>query len=113
MTMRIRNVLTEFEAHLEATEAGGNITGKSEWKQYGDGTFRFKIFVRNIELPDGSQIDVLLDDVRVMQLTVQDNQTKADLESPIQLGIPKVQAGQVLRVKFGEIIWAEGIYQAE
>jgi len=93
MTMRIRNVLKEFEAHLEPTHVNGKIIGKSEWKQYGDGTYRFKISIRNIELPDDSRIDVLLDDAKVMQLTV--------------------QGGQMLQLKFGEVVLAEGIYKEE
>ena len=113
MTMRIRNVLKEFEAHLEPTHVNGKIIGKSEWKQYGDGTYRFKISIRNIELPDDSRIDVLLDDAKVMQLTVQGSKAKADLESHIQVGIPRVQGGQMLQLKFGEVVLAEGIYKEE
>jgi hypothetical protein len=48
-----------------------------------------------------------------MHLTVQGSKAKADLEGPTQIGIPKVQAGQVLRVKFGESVIAEGVYEEE
>lgn len=111
--MRIRNVLKEFEAHLKPTKAGGKIIGKSEWIQYGDETYRFKVSIRNNGQPNGSRIDLRIVDVRVMQLTVQDGKTKADLESSIQVGIPKVQAGQVLQILFGETVLAEGIYKEE
>lgn len=111
--MRIRNVLKEFEAHLKPVQARGSVSGKSEWKQYSDGTYRFKISIRNIELSDDSRVDVLLDETRVMQLTVQSNKAKADLESLIQTGIPRMQAGQVLSIKFGETILAQGTYKAE
>jgi len=111
--MKIRNVLKEFEAHINPVQPGGTTQGKSEWKHYGDGTYRFKISVRNIPLPDNSRIDVILDDVRMMQLTVNHNKAKTDLENQTRIGIPNIQAGQVLQVKFGETVLAEGAYVAE
>lgn len=111
--MRVRNVLKEFEAHIGSVQPKSKIEGKSEWKQYGDGTYRFKVSIRKIGLPNDSRIDLHVVDVRVMQLTVQDGNTKADLESSIQVGIPKVQAGQVLQILFGETALAEGIYKEE
>ncbi len=111
--MRIRNVLKEFEAHLKPAKPGVKINGKSEWKQYADGTYRFKISIRNIDLADGSRVDVLIDGTRAMQLTVQDNKARANLESPTQVEIPKVQASQVLRVAYENRVLAEGKYEAE
>lgn len=111
--MRIRNVLKEFEAQIHATQRGNGITGKSEWKQYADGTYRIKISIRNIPLPDNSKIDLMLDDARMMQLTVNHNKAKIDLENQTRIGISNIQAGQVLQVKFGETVLAEGIYAAE
>lgn len=111
--MRVRNVLKEFEAHIRSVQPNSKIEGKSEWKQYGDGTYRFKASIRNIDLPDDSHIDILLDGAKIIQLIVQDNKAKADLESSVQIGIPKVQAGQVLQIKFGETVLAEGIYKEE
>jgi hypothetical protein len=112
--MRIRQVLEEFEAHLHAVPPGaGGMTGKSEWKQYGNGTFRFKVSLRNIALPDNSQIELVLDDLQVRQLTVSGGKAKLDLESQIQVEIPGVKAGQRLQVRFGNTVLAEGIYVEE
>ncbi|MCC6299134.1 MAG: hypothetical protein IT314_07540 [Anaerolineales bacterium] len=111
--MRIRNVLKEFEAHLKPVHQGSKVTGKSEWKQYGDGAYRFKISIRKTDLPDGSQVDVLLQEKRVMQLVAQDGKAIADLESPIRVELPSVQAGDLLRIRFGESILAEGVFKAE
>lgn len=113
MKIRLRNILKEFEAHIHPVQADSKIPGKSEWKHYDDGTYRIKASIRNIPLPEDSRIDLMLDDVRIMQLTVKNNKAKADLESPIQVGIPKVKPGQVLRVTFGESVLAEGKYEAE
>ena len=113
MRFKIRNVLKELEAHIHPTRPDSDIRGKSEWKQYADGTYRFKVSVRNISLPDNSQIDLMLNDVRIMQLTLIHNKAKIDRESQTRMEIPNIHAGQVLQVKFGEMVLAEGVYVEE
>jgi len=111
--MRIRNVLTEFEAHFHPVQPGSDIRGKSEWKQYGDGTYRFKISIRNIPLPEGSKIDLWLDDKPMMKLTVQKGKAKIDIENEGGVGVPAIKAGQMLQIKSGQTVLAEGKYEAE
>jgi len=113
MKFRFRTVLQEFEAHFHPVQAGSNIRGKSEWKQYGDGTYRFKLSVREIPLPDGTEVDLWRDGTWIMRLPVQSNKVKVDLENEGGSGIPAIQAGQVLQLKSGDIVLAEGIYKAE
>jgi hypothetical protein len=111
--MRIRNVLKEFEAHINSILPESSIQGKSEWKQYGDGTFRFKISVRNIWFPDDSVIDVMLDEKRIFQTPVQNNRIKVDVQNSISIGIPPVKDGCLLEIKFRESVLAEGRYVEE
>ena len=108
--MKIRNVLKEFEAHLQPAQPGGMTQGKSEWKLYGNGTYRFKISIRNIPLPDGSKIDIVIDEIQVAQLTVQKQKAKIDIESDIGINIPAIKAGQKLQVKTRGFELAEGQY---
>jgi hypothetical protein len=111
--VRFRTVLQEFEAHFQPAQPGSNVRGKSEWKQYGDGTYRFKLSVVNIPLADGSQIDLSRDGSWLMRLTVQNKKAKVDLENDNGSGIPAIKTGQVLQIRFGEILLAEGEYKAE
>ena len=111
--MRIRHVLQEYEAHLRPTQPNGAIQGKSEWKQYGDGTYRFKISIRNIPLPDNSQIEVILDETQIATLRVINKKAKLDTEDSMSIGIPNVKAGQVVRIKAGKSVLAEGQYVEE
>jgi hypothetical protein len=111
--MRIRTVLLEVEAHFYPVEPGSQVRGKSEWKQYGDGTYRFKISIRGIPLPDHSQIDLWRDDQWIMRLGVENNKARADIENDNGSGIPLIEAGQVLQIKSGEILIAQGKYEAE
>jgi len=111
--MKIRNVLKEFEAHVHPAQAGGATQGKSEWKHYGDGTYRFKISVRNIPLSDNSKIDVMLDGIRIAQLVVRNNKAKFDIENDMSLGIPTVRVGQKLQINSGQTVLADGQYIEE
>ena len=111
--MRLRTVLQEFEAHFHPTQTGSKVHGKSEWKQYGDGTYRLKISIRGIPLPDGSQIDLWRDGSWVMSLSVQNHRARIDLENDSGSGIPAIKAGQVMQIKSGPDILAEGKYEAE
>jgi hypothetical protein len=113
MKMRFRTVLQEFEAHFHPVQPGSNVRGKSEWKHYGDGTYRFKISIRDIPLPDHSEIDLWRDGHWMMRLSVQSNKAKVDLENDSGSGIPSIKAGQVVQVKFGETVLAEGKYETE
>ena len=111
--MRIRTVLQEFEAHFHPLQLGSKLRGKSEWKQYGDGSHRFKISIRDIPLANGSQIDLWREGRWLMRLAVQNNKAKVDLENESGSGIPTIKTGQVLQVKSGETVLAEGKYEAE
>ena len=108
--MKIRTVIKEFEAHIHPAQPGGRSHGKSEWKHYGDGTYRFKISIRNIPLPDGGKIEVVVDETRIAQLTVQNQKAKIDIESDIDINIPAIKAGQKLQVKTRDFVLAEGQY---
>lgn len=111
--MKIRNVLKEFEAHIHPGQPGGITQGKSEWKHYGDGTYRFKISIRNIPLPDNSKIDVMLDGMPILQLAVRNNKAKFDIENNMNFGIPAVRAGQKLQIISEQTVLAEGQYLEE
>ena len=113
MKIRFRRVLEEFEAHFHPVTPDSRVQGKSEWKHYRDGTFRFKISIRDIPLPHHSEIDLWRDGQWVMRLAVRNHKAKADLENDSGSGIPAIRAGQVLQIKSGEVILAEGEYEAE
>lgn len=111
--MRFRSVLQEFEAHVRPVTPGSKVHGKSEWKQYADGNYRFKFSLREIPLPDGSEIDLWRGGQWMMRLPVKDHRARVDIESDHGSGIPAIKAGQVLQIKTGETLLAEGKYREE
>jgi hypothetical protein len=48
-----------------------------------------------------------------MSLPVQNRRAAVDLENDGGSGIPAISAGQVLQIRSGEIVLAEGKYEAE
>ena len=113
MKLRFRTVLQEFEAHLHPAQPGSKIRGKSEWKQYGDGSYRFKLSLREVALPDESHIDLWRDSSWLMRLRVQRGKAKVDIENDSGSGVPGIEAGQVLQIKHGKLLLAQGEYKAE
>jgi hypothetical protein len=101
--MRIRNVLKEFEADLHPVQPDSSIQGKSEWKHYREGTYRIKISIRNLPLPDDSKIYLWLDGKLLMQLSVQNHKAKVDIGNDSGIGIPVIKAGQVIQINLVEI----------
>lgn len=113
MKIRFRAVLQELEAHFHPIQPGSNVRGKSEWKHYSDGTYRFKLSIRDISLPNNSEIDIWRDGSWLMRLTVQNGKANVDMENDSRSGIPALKAGQVLQIKHGDVLLAEGQYRAE
>ena len=113
MKMRFKAVLQEFEAHFHPVQPGSNVRGKAEWKHYSDGSYRLKLSIRDLLLPDKSEIDIWRDGSWLMRLTVGNHKAKVDLENDTGSGIPAIKAGQVLQIKQGDVLLAEGEYKAE
>jgi hypothetical protein len=111
--MRFRSVLQEFEAHFHPVTPASKARGKSEWKRYGDGTCRFKLSISNLPLADGSQVDLWRDGSWLMRLSVQNNKLRVDIEDETGSAVPAISAGQILQVRSGEVVLAEGRYEAE
>src|SRR5687767_4544594 len=111
--MKIRNVLKEFEAQVYPVQPESKIRGKSEWKHDGDGSYRFKISVRNIPLPDDSKVDVMLDEIHIAEIIVQNKMAKLDTENNMYIGTANVKAGRRLLLESGDVVLAEGRYIEE
>lgn len=111
--MRIRNVLQAFEAHLHPVQPGTHTQSKSEWKHYADGLFRIMISIRNIPVPEGSVIALILEGIRIAQIQVQSSKANIDVENRTGQGIPTVRAGQILQIRSREPVLAEGLCKEE
>lgn len=113
MKFRIRNVLKEFEAHVRPVQPNTSTHGKSEWKHYTGDIYRIKVSIREIPLPDNSKVELTIDGILIAQLPVHNGKVKLDIENRTSQGIPFVKAGQIIQIKSGQIVFADGQYRAE
>jgi hypothetical protein len=94
-----RRIDRELEARL-APPATGNASGKAERKWYRDGGERLKLRVRNLEVPDGAEVTVLIADRPLSALRVHGGRAKLDLEATSGADIPLVRLGETLVIEW-------------
>lgn len=113
--MRIRNVLQEFEAKLEPVTGSpfSNARGKAEWKTYQGGTRQCKVSVSKVDLPDGTILELALENQRIANFTLQNGIARYKQESELGQIVPNVEAGQTLQVIYDGKIIVEGKFYAE
>ncbi len=110
---RIRNVLQEFEAHLQPVPPESKTRGKSEWKKYTDQSQRLKVKTSGLNLPEGTPLEIMIDGQKIGEMTLQGKLARFERDSEKGEYVPQVEADQVLQVLFrGEVI-AQGKYYAE
>ena len=64
-------------------------------------------------LPPDSQIDLWRDNSWLMRLRVQSGKAKVDIENHSGSDIPAIEAGQILQIKHGDLLLAQGESKAE
>lgn len=113
--MRIRNVLQEFEAKLEADPSSpfSNARGKAEWKTYENGTRQCKVSVSRLNLPDDSVLELILAGRRIARLIVQGGVARYKQESEVGEVVPAVVLNQVLQVIYNNGVILEGQFYSE
>jgi hypothetical protein len=115
--VRIRSVLQEYEAKLRAIEGGGGAAqaahGKAEWKVYGDGTQRCKLWLSGLGLSDGAVLQIALDGRQIAEIPVRGGKARYRRESERGEAVPMVAAKQVLQVSYAGSIILEGSFFAE
>jgi hypothetical protein len=115
--VRIRNVLQEYEAHLEPTAVGKSTSarsahGKAEWKAYGNGTQQFKVRVAGLHLSDGAVIQLAVNGQPFADLLIQNGKARYQRESERGETVPAVEAKQTLQVSYaGEILLEAEFYE--
>ncbi len=113
--MRIRNVLQEYEAKLAPTPKSlcPAAQGKAEWKVYDDGTRKGKVSVSKLGLPDGAVLELIVENRRIAQLTVQRGTVRYRRETERGEDVPVVELDQVLHIIYAGQVLLEGRFYAE
>lgn len=113
--MRIRNVLQEFEVKLEPISGSSfqNARGKGEWKTYEGGMRQCKVSVSKLNLPDGTILELILENQRIAKLTVENGIARYKQESELGQMMPLVEVNHVLQVKYENNVILEGKFYRE
>lgn len=113
--MRIRNVLQEYEAKLEPPPASPFPTsrGKAEWKVYENGTRQCKVSISQLNLPDGTMLELVLENQRIAKLTVQNSIARYKQESESGQVVTVVGLDQILQVMYDSQVILEGRFYSE
>jgi hypothetical protein len=106
-----RTVIEEFEAPLipPADAAASQASGKAERKRYGNGDDSLKVEARRLALADGTRVELLLDKVRIAEVTVARGRVRWRLERDV----PRVAAGHRLELRSGGRVVLKGTFVAE
>jgi hypothetical protein len=113
--MRFRNVHQEYEAMLQPVPGSPFPTarGKAEWKTYGDGTRQSKLKVSGLNIPDGSKLELVVENRHIATLAVQNGLARYRQESEKGEAVPLVESNQVLQVLYAGMVILEGRFYAE
>ena len=97
----IRRIVEDYEAKLVPTDsarAGAKARGKAEWERYSNDEEELSVSVRNLDLPDGTELDAYLNGGFVGRLVLRGGYAKVKLESKKGDGVPRAGEGSTMTV---------------
>jgi len=97
--MAIRRVLEELEARLEPVPqavSGDGAKGKLEFKRYGDGLLRMKVTCKELDLPEGAELQLLSGDTIIAVLEARKGRAEIDEERDGPEAAPALAAGDAV-----------------
>lgn len=107
-------VLEEKEARLRpsASVQGGSSSGKSERKRYSDGEERLKVRARDLDVPDGTEVEISIAGAVVAGARAEDGRIRLDLSSRRQ-SVPVVADGDVIQLAVSGRPLLEGTFRPD
>lgn len=102
-----RRELEDLEARLLPPSEGGSGHGHFERERYGDGEAELEVWVRGIELADGTSLEVSVDDRPVATLSLRSGRARHEIRAPHD-EVPPAAAGETVRVRHGTRVALEG-----
>lgn len=109
----IRRIVEDYEAKLKPVDPerfGIKAHGKAEWKRYGNDEEKLSVHIHDVELPDGSELDVYLNGGFVGRITLRGGYGKFVVESNSGQAAPRAGEGSTTAISLsgGEIL--KGIF---
>jgi hypothetical protein len=113
--MRIRTVLQEWEAQLEPIPSSPfqKARAKAEWKIYGDGSRKCKLFISNLGLPDDTLIDIHVNGRLIAQTKLEKGSARFRRETEQGEQVSEVNVKDVMQILNAGRVFLEGRFYEE
>jgi len=107
---------SDFEARLRPVSgapAGARASGAAEREEWDDGSAEFEAHVRGLDLPDGAEIEFLVDGVTLGRARLTRGRARLEYDSRDAADVPPVAEGQRLAVRHAGRELMEGTFRAD
>ncbi len=114
--MKIRRIIEDYEAKLtpaDVTRVGRQAKGKAEWEAYSNGEEEFSLRLRNIELEDGTMLDVYLSGRHIGRITIDRSHGEMKIESGNGRAVPRAQDADKILVALQGSELLVGIFEPD
>ena len=99
----IQSVEEEIQARLTAVRPKGvhsRPRGKIERQRFRDGAERLRAKFRNLRLPDGCSVEILVDGQLLARIPVMHGHSRVEISTECGQVVPSVKAGAVVEVRY-------------
>ncbi len=99
----IRRIVEDYEAKLKPVDParfGEKARGKAEWERYGNDEEELSVSIRNVNLPDGSELDAYLNSGFVGRIALRGGYGKLEIGNNSGQAAPRAGVGSTMTVSF-------------
>lgn len=108
--------VSDFEARLRPAAdavAAVRASGKAEREEWDDGSAEFEAYVRGLDLPNGSQVEFLVDGVSLGRAALQNGRARLEYDSRDGDDVPPIGEGQRLVVRHADADLLVGTFRPD
>lgn len=108
--------ISELEARLgpvAGVSAAARASGKAEREEWDDGSAEFEAHVHGLDLPDGSEIEFVVDGVTLGRVATTGGRSRLEYDSRNGDDVPPVADGQRLLVRHAGTDLLEGAFRPD
>lgn len=108
--------VSDFEARLRpiaGAPASARAAGKAEREEWDDGSAEFEAHVRGLDLPDGTEIEFVVDDVTLGRAVTTGGRARLEYDSRDGDDVPPVADGQRLVIRHAGTDLLEGAFRPD
>ena len=108
--------VSDLEARLRPAAdavAAVRASGKAEREEWDDGSAEFEAYVRGLDLPDGSELEFVVEGVTVGRAPVRSGKVRLDYDSREGDDVPPIAEGQRLVVRHEGVDLLEGSFRPD